>query len=59
MIGEIAVVILSSVGTPLFAATAALQLLVAAVENVSAQETGSRTDDAVVPLAAEVGRATE
>lgn len=59
MTGEIAVVILSSVGIPLFAATAALQPLVAAVENVTAQETGSRTDDAVGPLAAGVGRATE
>lgn len=39
MIGEIAVVILSFVGTPLSAAIAALQLLVVAVESVSAQET--------------------
>lgn len=59
MIGETAVVVLSSVGTPSFAANAALQLLVVVVENVSAQETESRTDDVVDPLAAGVGLATE
>ena len=59
MIGETAVVILLSVGTQSFAATAALQLLVVEVENVSAQEPESRTDDAVDPLAAGVGLTTE
>lgn len=39
MIGEMAVVILLFVGTPLSAAIAAFQLLVVAVESVSAQET--------------------
>ena len=59
MTGETAVVILLSVGIPLSAATAAHQLLVVEVESVSAQETESRTGDAVGPLAAGVGLATE
>lgn len=60
MIGETVVVTLPYVGTPLFPATTAPQLLlVAAVESVSARETGSRTDDAAGPPAAGVGPATE
>lgn len=57
--GETAVVILSSVGTPLSAVIVALQLLVAAVGSGSAQETESRIDDAVGPLGAGVGLAIE
>lgn len=59
MTGETAVAILLFVEIPLSVATVALQLLVAAVENVSAQGTESRTGDAVGPLAAEVGLDTE
>lgn len=59
MTGGTAVVILLSAGIPLYAATAVHQLLVAEVESVSAQEIGSRTGDAVGPLAAGVGLAIE
>lgn len=59
MIDETAVGSLSFVGIQLSAATAALQPLVVAVENVSVRGIESRKDVAVDPLVVGVGLATE